>query len=441
MPGKLFWGDGGKYGPFHEQEDGWPHAGEVIRYYRRIRKVKAEELAQQYGEAIHSKVTARWILKMEQQNQVPMDITRRRILADILQIPPLLLGLAALEDLSPTPNTKTGAPVSLAYKTFDLERYSEEARMFWNLHYAQTAQDALANLNFHISTLLPIQKSASGNLARHTSELLNSYYRLAATIQRDNGNFEAAYAFANESVRLAKAMGSDVYASQIIAASQYTRGVVNLAWGVFGDNVKQGKTTLQSEKIKAALLDFEQALVYATPQLKGIIYSEMARAKALISTSPTDVTISLKLIEQAEYFIDVDGNEDFYTQILLNGDLKGLDKRRLILGRAKTFLAIKRPEKTLEELDELEELNDGLSHTRRRAWTHILYAQASLDLGDYATAVNEAISAFNDCKAAHSLTHLARVNELYTQLLTSSYQNNMDVKRLGRLLSTNTPRE
>jgi tetratricopeptide (TPR) repeat protein len=273
------------------------------------------------------------------------------------------------------------------------------------------------------------------------SELLNSYYRLAATVQRDNGNFEAAYVFANEGVRLAKAMGSDTYTLQIVAASQYTRGVVNFAWGVFGDNVKQGKTMLQSEKIKAALLDFDRALVHATPQLKGIIYSEMARAKALLSTSPIDVTISLKLIEQAEHFIDIDSHDNFYTQILLNGDLKGLDKRRLILGRAKTFLAIKRPEKTLEELDELEELDDGLSHTRRRAWTHILYAQASFDLGDYATTANEAISAFNDCKAAHSLTHLARVNELHAQLLNSPYRDATDVKRLGHLLSTNTSKE
>jgi hypothetical protein len=44
------------------------------------------------------------------------------------------------------PNVKVNASVTLAYRTLDLERYSEEARMLWKLHYAQTAQDALTNL-------------------------------------------------------------------------------------------------------------------------------------------------------------------------------------------------------------------------------------------------------------------------------------------------------
>ncbi|EFH80512.1 helix-turn-helix domain-containing protein [Ktedonobacter racemifer] len=433
---KTFWGAKGEYGPFTPQEDGWPHAGEVIRHYRRTLKMSAEELAKQYGEATNSQVTARWILKMEQQNKVPTDFSRRRILIKILNIPPLLLGLASLESIAYHALTQTQAPSTLAYLSLDMEWYSKEARIFWQLHYAQTAQDALPGLLTYIGNLVPIQQTAHGSLARHLCELLNSYYRLAATIQRDRGDFKQAYAFANESVRLAKEMGDDLYALQVIAASQYTRGVVNLAWGAFGNQVKQGKIVLQKEKLEAAFTDFERALKYASPQLKGIIYSEMARAKGLLSTSPTDVSIALKLIEQAENFIDVDSSDDFHTQILLNGDMKGLDKRRLILGRAKTFLAIRRPAKALDELLDLEMLTEGASHTRRRAWTHILYAQAAFYLEDYATATNEAINAFNACKEVHSTSHLARVNELYSVLIASPYKDNFAVKRLGRLLST-----
>ncbi|WP_201385069.1 hypothetical protein [Ktedonobacter sp. SOSP1-85] len=433
---KTFWGPKGEYGPFTPQEDGWPHAGEVIRHYRRTLKMSAEELARQYGEATNTQVTARWILKMEQQNKVPTDFSRRRVLIKILNIPPILLGLASLESVTYHALPQVKAPSTLSSLSLDLEWYTKEARIFWQLHYAQTAQDALPGLLAYASNLLPIQQTAHGSLARHINELLNSYYRLAATIQRDRGNFEQAYTFANESVRFAKEMGNDFYALQVIAASQYTRGVVNLAWGAFGNQVKQGKIVLQREKIEAAFADFERALKFASPQMKGILYSEMARAKGLVSTSPTDVTIALRLIEQAEHFLDVDSSDDFHAQILLNGDMKGLDKRRLMLGRAKTFLAIRRPAKALDELLELEMFTGGTSHTRRRAWTHILYAQAAFNLEDYATATGEATNAFHACKEVHSTAHLARVNELYLALTTSPYKDNGAVKRLGRLLST-----
>ena len=99
MSAMIFWGEKGEYGPFTAQEDGWPHAGEVIRHYRRKLKLGAEELARRYSAAIGEQVTARWILKMEQQNKVPADFTRRRALIKILNIPAILLGLASLEQV------------------------------------------------------------------------------------------------------------------------------------------------------------------------------------------------------------------------------------------------------------------------------------------------------------------------------------------------------
>lgn len=437
----TFWGEKGEYGPFTAQENGWPNAGEVIRHYRRKQKLNAEGLAKLYGGAIGEQITARWILKMEQQNKVPLDITRRQALAKILEIPPLLLGLASVTQVTYNPVAIKKVPQMLTYASFDLEWYSKEAHIFWKLHYAQTAQDVLPDLLSYINKLATIQQTTKGNVGRRISELINSFCRLAATIQRDQGRFEEAYILANHGVRLAKEMGNDPYALQIIAASQYTRGVVNLAWGAFGNYVRHGKVILSKEKIEAAFADFEQALKYASPQLKGIIYSEMSRAQSLVAISPTDTTIALKLMEQAEPFVGVDSNDDFYTQILLHGDLKGLDKKRLILGRAKTFLAIKRPARAIEELVELEMLQDGTSHTRRRAWTSILYAQAAFELGDYGTTIVYAMNACMDCREAHSLTHLARVNELYTRLLTTSYKDNAEVKRLGRLLGGVFPRQ
>ena len=457
MTENIFWGQKGEYGPFSKQEDGWPNAGEVVRHYRRKKKMSAKELARLYGEALGVLVTARWILKMEQQSQVPLDMTKRRILTALLDIPPLLLGLASLEAVTHVPRRSRGdsyvstsaspliphetntTPTTLASPSLDLEWYSKEIRLFWRLHYTHTAQDMLADLVAQMNVLAPLQRETKGSLKRSLSELLNSSARLAATLLRDTGNFKQAYVFANESVRLAKDMGSDPYALQIIAASQYTRGVVRLAWGAFGDGVKQGKVILEPERLKAALQDFQRALTHASPQLKGIIYSEMARATSLLATSPIDTTIAQTLMEQAERFVDKNGSDDFYTQILLNGDVKGLDNRRLILGRAKMFLALGRPEKVREELDELEELSTGPTHTRRTAWTDILSAQASFEVGDSMTAIEKATSAFHHCNEVHALAHLARINELSTKLLESSSRDHAKVKHLGKLVRTVFP--
>src|SRR5260370_38534945 len=96
MTAMIFWGEKGEYGPFSVQKDGWPNAGEVIRHYRKKLQMSAEELARRYGEAIGAQITARWILKMEQQNKIPTDRTRPRVLMKILNIPPIRLGLSSL---------------------------------------------------------------------------------------------------------------------------------------------------------------------------------------------------------------------------------------------------------------------------------------------------------------------------------------------------------
>src|SRR5260370_15541095 len=195
MKEMLFWGERGKYGPFSWQEDGWPNAGEVIRYYRKKQGISAGELAKIYGDATGVHVTARWIFKMEQHDKVPTDITRRQILIKILDIPPALLGLASLGAVAYRPtaateesrvststsvtvsnNTNTAPPV-LFYTSLNLEWYSIEARLFWKLHNAQTAQDVLPDLLTYMNNLAPIQRDAEGNLKRPTSVLRISIAR------------------------------------------------------------------------------------------------------------------------------------------------------------------------------------------------------------------------------------------------------------------------
>lgn len=71
--------------------DGYPNAGQVVRHYRLLKQWSPADLGEALGK------TARWVPAMEYDNTVPEAISRRRAIAAILGIPPMLLGLASVE--------------------------------------------------------------------------------------------------------------------------------------------------------------------------------------------------------------------------------------------------------------------------------------------------------------------------------------------------------
>jgi hypothetical protein len=83
MSGLYYWGDQGQFGPFSEGNDGYPHSGEVVRHYRVVvNRISATRFGKLYGQALGEKPKTRiWVLQMERTNAVPLDITRRRIIA------------------------------------------------------------------------------------------------------------------------------------------------------------------------------------------------------------------------------------------------------------------------------------------------------------------------------------------------------------------------
>src|SRR5438552_18440606 len=91
----FYWGEGGQYGPFDRQQDGewagWPDFGQVMRYFRKKAKLSAKAFSAIYGKATSdgNAVSERWILEMELNNRVPVDINRRKLIARLLNIPPM----------------------------------------------------------------------------------------------------------------------------------------------------------------------------------------------------------------------------------------------------------------------------------------------------------------------------------------------------------------
>jgi hypothetical protein len=87
MDTKYFWQDtqGKVYSPFRRDEEGNPHAGDVIHHYRLLRNMSTSALGKELDK------TARWVQLMEKENPAPELISRRKLIIKVPGIPPILL--------------------------------------------------------------------------------------------------------------------------------------------------------------------------------------------------------------------------------------------------------------------------------------------------------------------------------------------------------------
>ena len=215
----YYWGENGHYGPFDIQRAGewagWPDFGQVMRYFRkRIRpKLSAKAFGVMYGKEVNadgSAIGERWILDMELENKVPVDINKRKTIAQLLGIPPILFGLAALEDMVLEPHSKvqqtaTTRQSKLVRVAADTTWYQNNVRTTWQLHDTGNAHGALGQLEADIRDLERFEQQTGGDLRYHVQEILFGYHLLTAHIVRDQRQFSLSYYYANEAVRVARA--------------------------------------------------------------------------------------------------------------------------------------------------------------------------------------------------------------------------------------------
>jgi tetratricopeptide (TPR) repeat protein len=451
----IYWGIGGQYGPFDEQKEGewagWPDFGQVMRYFRKKANLTAKEFGVLYGNAINadgSPVTERQILRMELQNQVPVDMNRRKLIARLLNVPPMLFGLAVLEDvvLQPHPleaNTiiATGQ-TTLQRVVADTTKYQNNIRTFWMLHDTSQAQSSLSQIIADIQDLSSLELQVRGDLLLHIQELLFSYHLIAAHIVRDQRKFSASHHHANEAVRVAKAMKD----SDLIATGLYTRGCTYLEWGMFGF-LKKGVFQVQRDKIELALRDLEQAKkVHGNKekniheQLLGRIDLHISRAYAILNISKGEQVpgFAIAMLDGAEDKVEVASIDDPYTRVLVTGERVSFTKGGYHSARAAGFNAAKMPGAALKELKALEALQqgDGVGKdlTRRHVWLDIVAANAFMELGNFDEATKHAKNALAASQDINSITNLTNIVDIYGRLLRSPYKADADIEELGDML-------
>jgi len=446
----IYWGDGGQFGPFDTQEDGWPNAGQVMRYFREKLGMTAKAFGELYGKRIREDrkpICERWILGMELENKVPVDITRRRIIAHLLGIPFALLGLASLEDITTRLQMEhTVPPVSpstskLKKDPIDISRYEKNVLTALNLHRASNARDLLQDVNEDRRDLVCLEGQARGALLYRIRELLVGNDLMAAKVLRDQRQYIHAYTYANHALEVARSMEDD----ELIATAKYTRGCIQLQRGQFGV-MKQRRFQLDRKNIEDAIRDFQDILDKITsqqisihPQLHGFTLLQLGRAWSLLRVGKYDSrsTNAQMLADQAAHMIERNTIDDPYTRMLVTGTLSGLHLGGYYLTRADIFNAAGLPGEAIHELNKLGGLVErtyGQDETRNQAWSNIVHAKVLVNLKEYNEGANKAKVALVACHTIHSMQNVTIILDLHSRLISSSYGSSKNVKELGDML-------
>lgn len=445
----YYWGEGGQYGPFAAQEEGewagWPNFGQVMRYFRKKIKPKlsAKAFGVLYGETINadgSAIGERWILDMELENKVPVDINKRKTIARLLQIPPMLFGLATLEDLKlePHPQVQTvmTGQTKLVKVAADTTRYQHNIRTIWQLHKTGNAQGSISQLYSDIKDIESLEQQAQGDLRFQFQETLIGNHLVATHVIRDQRKFSQAYYHANEAVRVAKAMQD----SDLIATALFTRGWTSLEWGLFG-TMKHNIFQISTKKVHLAIGDFQNALDEKEihPQLKGLLSLFLGRAEAVlaINKGQKPSAPSLLALDDAADAINCQSISDPYTQLLITGTRTGLHTAGYHDMKAIAFNSAGLAGQALKELTTLEKIVEkayGRDETRQHAWLDILRANVYIGLEEFGVATTYAKQALLACQDICSITNTAIITDIYGKLLNSRYKSSRDVQELGDIL-------
>src|SRR5690348_15323856 len=93
------------YPAFPLDDDGFPQPGEIIRFFREKNCWTQEDLAK------HLNLSRATVVQMEKKDYTLDSLSRRRMVAKVLHIPPAILGLGSLVDLEEF-LTKEATPIS-----------------------------------------------------------------------------------------------------------------------------------------------------------------------------------------------------------------------------------------------------------------------------------------------------------------------------------------
>jgi transcriptional regulator with XRE-family HTH domain len=404
---------------------GFPNPGRLIKQYRekltypdqqmgKLRHWTQADLAKRLGV---SEITVR---QMENTNKGLDSIERRRILADILKIPPALLGLATLPDIlgtltdNQTP-TNTGPHTlnqsGIGKETINL--YQEAFQVYHERYESGSLQSALPDIERWIERI-----GYDANLV-HTPQktaLLRTLWDFHILSTRTYCYDLSSWIKASDHVNRASEIALTLNNPDLQIGSIYYSGALHFA---------QQKYALAKIDLDSALSNMKDA----HPQTQSAVLTSTALATALLYKDAMSITYAQKLLDKAEGYVTMSDKRGSVT----------FGKIRYLVDRADALICLGRPFKALEYLDDAESLTDN-SQRRELAFLNLLRAECYIKKKrpeyDQAVLLLKDVFEEDECEF-----HLDYVERLYKVLAQSSYGNSPDVADLGMMLRARKQRK
>ncbi|MBV9705828.1 MAG: hypothetical protein JO125_00280 [Chloroflexi bacterium] len=414
-----------------QQKHGQPDYGLVLRYFRKQRNWKVEELAWYYGVALRAggfeqeeinSVTEQRIYAMENQNKVPKDQKRRWILATLLDIPPFLFGLEAL------PATSSLFP----WKSVDVAEYRAKLERYCRLFHLGTVQQAVPHIHRRINNLNHASRLATSLQEKgKILKLLSEYYVLAGDIAQSQLCFDEAIAVQSGAITIAR----ECQFYDLLAYALRQRG---------GGYLDRGEITALRAGFAAAQSDFEAAKrdldearslePHLSPQWYSAILLLAGKVNGQFARDGQELKQGLKLIDQASKQIGkpLDG-----TPIVLDEERCHMD--RAVACIKSPVRAARLPEMARQALEDAEKAARFISK-RRQANRATFWAKTYFVEELYPIAATLGQEALLIAQEIDSPISVARVEALYRGLRASPYGKHPEVAELGiKLLRVQQP--
>ncbi len=351
---------------------------------------------------------------METQNKFLDSIKRRRLLSDILKIPPILLGLGSLSELEqllngkPNVSSLSTSATQPAVTTEAANLYRDAFQVYSSSHSAGSISDSLKDIETWIARIDSNIPGAGKFQSELNQTLWGFHYLLSKVYGNDLELYTPSFSHLNSAMTIANALNS----SDMKASTMYLSAEIHFA--------EQSIALAKSDMVAA--VDYAKS---ASPGVKAGVYTYAALAFALTKSDLSDTIYTEQLLEQA-------GN---YADSRMDVPFLRMDYGKFLMDSADVLISLGRYGKALEYLDEAEEYIDP-SRPRRYAQIQILRAESAIKSKrhDYEYAATLLLEALRIGKSVHSSYTIGYVRRLYKLLTYTNFSRNPQLAELSMAL-------
>lgn len=417
--------------------------GQIIKQYRKM-EPKNHPLHSQKGLARALGLTEKAVRDIEKRNIGLDSITRRRVLAQLLTIPPAALGIITLEEMLLQQQAATMMPLTGAQREketlFDLTVYENRLKTLWSRNHTGTAQDRLAHIAADMSDLTTALPYVTGDDEKDVRTVLCRYHHLHAHILRDQGQYDVAIAELEKAAILAERVKRpQLLAVTLLRIGSVLRDRGDVTEALAKIDAARGNNTAANQKRRQANLDYRAAIdcymrihnLERLPRaLYGVTLFDEGYAQAHLARENQEARRTALARLKAGGAIIAETRDILEEEFSIK-----ITERTYHNTKAAALLAAGWSREALQELTDLMDLPEERDMTRQNAYTDYLWSQAYADLGFIDAAAAPAQEALVKMKQIKSRLHMMRIAGLQGQL-SQLDSKNIEVIRLGVMVNS-----